>query len=143
VSTPFRVLRQSPWYAAAIVGVLAVGIALTTVAFAVVDGVLFKPLPFDRSHDLHLLHADSASTPRLEPPAVSLHHATVWRQAAPELAFTLISHDQRTGVAGIDERFLSGSSTSSAFVPCWVVSRPTISTGWKRVRRPAGGFVRC
>ena len=105
MSTPFRVLRQSPWYAAAIVGVLAVGIALTTVAFAVVDGVLFKPLPFDRSHDLYLLHADSASTPRLEPPAVSLHHATVWRQAAPELAFTLISHDQRTGVAGIDERF--------------------------------------
>lgn len=105
MSTPFRVLRQSPWYATAIVGVLAVGIALTTVAFGVVDGVLFKPLPFNRSKDLYLLHADTVSAPRLEASAVSFHHATVWREAAPELAFTLISHDQRTGVASIDERF--------------------------------------
>ena len=101
----FRVLRQSPWYAAAIVGVLAVGIALTTVSFAVVDGVLFKPLPFPRSHELYLLHADAASAPRAEPPPVSSHHAAAWREAAPEMAFTLVSHDPRFGDTMIDERF--------------------------------------
>ena len=103
--TPLRVLRQSPWYAAAIVGVLAVGIALTTVSFAVVDGVLFKPLPFPRSHELYLLHADAASTPRAEPPPVSSHHAAAWREGAPEIAFTLVSHDPRFGNTMIDERF--------------------------------------
>ena len=100
-----RLCRRAPWYAATVVGVLAVGIALTTVAFAVVDGVLFKPLPFARSHDLYLLHADAASAPRPDPPPVSFHHATVWREAAPELAMTLVSHDPRTGMASIDERF--------------------------------------
>jgi predicted permease len=105
VSTPFRVLRQSPWYAAAIVSVLAVGIALTTVTFAVVDGVLFKPLPFNRSHDLHLLHADTVASPRREPPAVSSHHIAAWREAAPDLVFTVVAHDPRFGEATIDERF--------------------------------------
>jgi len=105
VSTPFRVLRQSPWYAAAIIGVLAVGIALTTVTFAVVDGVLFKPLPFNRSQDLYLLHADAVASPRREPPAVSSHHIAAWREAAPDLVFTVIGHDPRFGDATIDGRF--------------------------------------
>ena len=100
-----RLLRRSPWYASTVCGVLAVGIALTTVAFAVVDGVLFKPLPFARSQDLYVLHADATSAPRLEPPAVSFHHATVWRDSAPEAAFTVVSHDPQAGVASIDERF--------------------------------------
>ena len=40
-----RTLRQSPWYSAMVISVLGVGMALATVVFAVVDGVLFKPLP--------------------------------------------------------------------------------------------------
>ena len=101
----FRVLRQSPWYAVAIVFVLAVGIALTTVAFAVVDGVLFKPLPFNRSQDLYLLHADAVAAPRPETPAVSSHLIAAWREAVPDLVFTVMTHDPRFGEATIDERF--------------------------------------
>ena len=100
-----RLWRRSPWYAAAVVGVLSIGIALTTVAFAVVDGVLFKPLPFPRSHELYLVHADAATTPRPEPPPVSFHYAGAWREGAPDLAFTVIAHDPRFGDASIDERF--------------------------------------
>ena len=64
----WRSLRRAPWYALTVTGVLAVGIALTTVAFAVADGVLFKPLPFARSSELHLLRADATRAPRIEPP---------------------------------------------------------------------------
>ena len=41
----WRTLRGAPSYTITVVGVLAMGMALATVAFAVVDGVLFKPFP--------------------------------------------------------------------------------------------------
>jgi hypothetical protein len=36
-----RSLRRTPWYAVTVMLVLAAGIALPTVTFAIVDGVLF------------------------------------------------------------------------------------------------------
>ena len=100
-----RAWRQSPWYVATVVGVLAVGIALTTVAFAVVDGVLFKPLPFPDSHELYLLHADVGTAPRTQPPPVSWRDANAWLEAAPDLRITVLRNDPRSGEAAIDERF--------------------------------------
>jgi putative ABC transport system permease protein len=50
-----RNLRTSPWYAATSIGTIALTIALGATVFAVVDGVLFKPLPYrspDRLFDL-------------------------------------------------------------------------------------------
>jgi predicted lysophospholipase L1 biosynthesis ABC-type transport system permease subunit len=43
-----RSLWRAPWYSATVVGVMALGMALATTVFAVVDGVLFKPLPPQR-----------------------------------------------------------------------------------------------
>ena len=43
-----RTLRHAPWYSATVVGVVAVTLALATTVFAVVDGVLFRPLPSGR-----------------------------------------------------------------------------------------------
>jgi hypothetical protein len=40
-----RMLRRSPWFAATSIGTVAVALAVAATAFAVVDGVLFKPLP--------------------------------------------------------------------------------------------------
>ena len=48
----FRSLRHSPWYSATVIGVSALGIALATTVFAVVDGVLFKPLPYARATEV-------------------------------------------------------------------------------------------
>jgi hypothetical protein len=48
-----RSLRGSPWYSAAAVAVIALGMTLATTAFAIVDGVLFKPLPYPRADELH------------------------------------------------------------------------------------------
>ena len=101
----FRTWRHAPWYVTTVIGVLTVGIALTTVAFAVVDGVLFKPLPFQGSRDLYLLHADAASNPRTEPPPVSFDVVNAWREGAPDLATTVISYEPRSGDPRIDERF--------------------------------------
>ena len=41
-----RVLARSRWYAASGIGVIALGSALSLTVFAIVDGVLFKPLPY-------------------------------------------------------------------------------------------------
>ena len=67
----WRALRRSPWHTAGTVGVLTIGITLTTVSFAVTDGVLFKPLPFARAAELHLVRADISTMPRSQPPAAS------------------------------------------------------------------------
>jgi ABC-type lipoprotein release transport system permease subunit len=53
----WRAVCQARWYSATVTGVLGAGIALATVVFAVVDGVLFKPLPFFRAEELFLVAA--------------------------------------------------------------------------------------
>jgi putative ABC transport system permease protein len=42
----FRSLKRTPWYAVTVTGVVAVSIALGATVFAIVDGALFKPLPY-------------------------------------------------------------------------------------------------
>jgi FtsX-like permease family/MacB-like periplasmic core domain len=113
----WRSLRRAPWYALSVTGVLAVGIALTTVAFAVTDGVLFKPLPFLHAGELYLVRADATAAPRIEPPAVSWREVRAWTDAAPDLGVTVVS---RSGVLGasIDERFFE------------VVGRPPLLGGF-------------
>src|SRR5687768_16724098 len=55
-----RSLRRAPWYAAAVAGVIALGMTLATTVFAVVDGLLFKPLPYQRASELFVVQ------PRME-----------------------------------------------------------------------------
>src|SRR5687767_1278513 len=50
-----RSLGQSRWYAGTIIAVMALCVSLSTTVFAVVDGVLFKPLPYLRPAELHLM----------------------------------------------------------------------------------------
>jgi predicted permease len=73
------------------IAVLAAGIALATTSFAVVDGVLFKPLPFPRAHELFLVRPDAASDPKVQPPPASGWDLTAWREAAPEIAMAAMS----------------------------------------------------
>jgi putative ABC transport system permease protein len=48
-----RSLRRAPWYAVTAISVIALTMALAATAFAIVDGVLFKPLPYARPHELY------------------------------------------------------------------------------------------
>ena len=48
-----RALKRTPWYSVTAIGVIALGMSLATTAFAVVDGVLFKPLPYRAPDELY------------------------------------------------------------------------------------------
>jgi predicted permease len=111
----WRALRQAPWYALTTVGVLSVGIGLTTVAFAVVDGVLFKPLPFARAGELYLVRADVSTSPHLLPPAVSRRDVNAWKHASPDLAITVIGNTSRSRGASIDDHFFEITGTRPLF----------------------------
>ena len=101
-------------YSAGVVATLTLGLTLATVAFAVVDGVLFKPLPYSSPDQLVLLRADVSSAPRREPPLVSWQEAETWKEAIPEVPLTVIAPDpspyetirgREYAAASIDERF--------------------------------------
>jgi putative ABC transport system permease protein len=51
----FRTLGSSPWYSGTVIGVIALSMALATTVFAVVDGVLFKPLPYPTPDELYMV----------------------------------------------------------------------------------------
>jgi len=58
----FRTLLRSRWYAATAIGTITLTIALGATVFAVVDGVLFKPLPYRESDRLFTLRGSSGAT---------------------------------------------------------------------------------
>lgn len=83
-----RSLRNAPSYSATIVGVMALSLALATTVFAVVDGVLFKPLPYPESDELVIVDASSRSSETPAPGRISLSDVAAWRQAFPAAQFT-------------------------------------------------------
>jgi len=82
----FRALRHKPWYTLSIVVVTALGFALLTSVFAVVDGVLFKPLGYPAEGRLFaIILSSSRSKDRA---AVSAEDLVNWGAATPGVAFT-------------------------------------------------------
>jgi len=59
----FRMMRQHPWFSAAIIGTLALGIGVNTTVFTLVNAVLFKPLPFPGGDRIVIVHANRATEP--------------------------------------------------------------------------------
>jgi predicted permease len=82
-----RSLRRAPWYAGTVIGVIALSMALATTVFAVVDGVLFKPLPYEDAAQLYSLEP-GFSEPVMGRPSVSIEELRVWADAMPEVGFT-------------------------------------------------------
>ncbi len=80
-----RSLFRSPAYAATSIGTIALTIALASTVFAIVDGVLFKPLPYKDPHQLFSISGSSRD--RESPTAVlSWADVTYLRQADPSLS---------------------------------------------------------
>jgi predicted permease len=84
-----RSLARTPWYAATAIAVIALGTALGTSIFAIVDGTLFKPVPYPGSSRLF---AVSLGYSRLPEPLAALRPvspATLaeWRTRVPDIAF--------------------------------------------------------
>ena len=56
-----RMMRLHPWFSAALVAALALGIGANTAVFTLVNAVLFKPLPFDGGERIvAILHRNAA-----------------------------------------------------------------------------------
>ena len=56
-----RSLRAAPWYAAAVIVVIGLSMALAATALAIVDGVLFKAVPYPAADRLYAITAWNAS----------------------------------------------------------------------------------
>ena len=54
-ATPCALLWRAPWFTAAAALTLAIGIGVNTAMFAVVYGVLIRPLPYADAERLHFL----------------------------------------------------------------------------------------
>lgn len=88
-----RSLRKSPWYAASVVLVVACTLAIATTTFAIVDGVLFKSLPYDDAGDIVALQGvfdqpteDAARLASSASPA----EVNAWRETVTDVPITLV-----------------------------------------------------
>ena len=81
-----RSLVRAPWYSVAVIGVIALAVTLATTVFAVVDGVLFKPLPYPGADRLVSVEAGSREGPSRT--KVSPVDVAGWTRAMPDVMFT-------------------------------------------------------
>ena len=79
----FRLIRKAPWFTAASVCVLGLGIGATTAIFSLVDAALLRPLPFREAHQLVTIFERSALNPRN---FVALATFADWRDSAKTLS---------------------------------------------------------
>ncbi|MEX2273228.1 MAG: ABC transporter permease [Vicinamibacterales bacterium] len=94
-----RALRRSPWYAATVVAVISLSIAMMTAVFAVVDGVLFRPLPYPDSEDVFavggVFEGDQEPLERLVG-MISPRELNAWRSSVPDVPITLLGYSSVT-----------------------------------------------
>lgn len=95
-----RSLGRARWYSATIVSVLGLAMALATTVFAIVDGVLFRPLPYPDSGQLYkIVPGFTGIDAAKNPAAVSIADLRNWVAAAPDVQLTGFSA-QRWGDLG-------------------------------------------
>jgi hypothetical protein len=89
-----RSLRRTPVYAATVILVTALSMALASTVFAVVDGVLFKPLPYVNADELYVVSGRHDGQP--PPPGgvgiTSPNEVAAWAAAAPGVTITTLGY---------------------------------------------------
>jgi len=79
-----RALKRAPWYFLSTSAVIAISIAFGATAFAIVDGALFKPLPYrDVERIVRVSPTFSQAPPRQTPHGVSAAEIEAWMGALP------------------------------------------------------------
>lgn len=152
-----RSLRRAPWFTATIVGVMTLVLTLATTVFAIVDGVLFRPLPYPDSHQLFVVEPSVNGFPEPEGFMATSSAADVaqWSTAAPTVAFTGFAaanwvgfgtgvNDDTGGMARVRPEFfdvigiqpLIGGFSTADLSGCSSASRCARSSpGWSSARR--------
>jgi predicted permease len=91
-----RSAARSPWYSATVIGVMAVTMALAIATLAIVDGVLFRPLPFPAADRLVRIQPDFEGVGTPAPTLTGLQRSNgasptdleQWRLAVPDVPMT-------------------------------------------------------
>jgi len=87
-----RSLRRAPWYASTVVAVIALSTALAATVFAIVDGVLFKPLTYADPAALYYVSGGFSSLPNAASVvSASLADTRAWAAAVPEVTMSTAS----------------------------------------------------
>jgi predicted permease len=119
-----RALRRSPAYTLTVVAVVALGMTLATTVFAVVDGVLFRPLPYPAADRLVAIEPGFTNLPA--PAATAANSRPVssvspldlanWRKAAPDIAITAFRAQGWGGLGeGVNEPAYGGALVEANF----------------------------
>ena len=89
-----RSLHRSPWYAGTAIAVTALGIVMMATVFAVVDGVLFRPLPYPDARDVVAVSGtfEDESAPERLVGMMSPREVNAWRESVPDLRLTLLGY---------------------------------------------------
>ena len=91
-----RSLRRTPWYSVTVMGVAALSISLAATVFAIVDGVLFKPLPFPHADELYEVSGPNGY-------GLSLRDIQDWAAAMPEVQLAAVQGVRKIGSIGTDQ----------------------------------------
>ena len=116
-----RQLRNSPGFAVAVMGTLALGLGAAAAMFTVVDRVLLRPLPYQDPHALVQILEAGSKRVSWGAPFVDLQQ---WRLRSH--AFTNIAFHQENGQGRLD--FLEGQQ--------WNNTGDCTSTEWQSAPHP-------
>ena len=109
-----RALRRAPAHALFILLILGLGIAAATVTFSVVDAVVLRPLPFDRSEELVILNPRDLRGPTaLTPQEFWTIHDRVAGFESVALRFTWFA--EPVTARGVTEELSVRQSTAETF----------------------------
>jgi predicted permease len=131
-----RALRRSPGFVAAAVPALALAIGANSAIFSVIDGVLLRPLPFDRDGRLVEIYARD---PQGQRQYVSQPDLDDWRAMTRSFEGLASWVPQSVNLTGLDQpERLTGMFVSANFLPVLRVE-PAIGRGFAPGEDRLGG----
>jgi len=93
-----RMIRRQPGFAAIIIGTLAVGIAVNSLVFTIVNGATLRPLPFDQPNQLVRLKVTNTD-PRIRVNNLSYLEVLDWQRAQRTFEHIAVSDERMVDVS--------------------------------------------